>query len=196
MTVVDTRLRVAQAPEAEIPVVVTERRMVATRVLQLRLAATGATPLPRWTPGAHIDVLLPGGLIRQYSLCGPADEGEWTAMVQREQRGRRGSAYMHDQLQIGQQLAIRGPPTTFLKNAARYRFIAGGIGITPILSMVRATESAGCFRRSAQFAYADPSEFPTGRRGSLGSHAFVEHRMPPPDYVAAGSQRSARRPRR
>jgi ferredoxin-NADP reductase len=100
--------------------------------------------LPAWQPGAHVDLCLPG-LVRQYSLCGdPADRSAYRLGVLREPAGRGGSRYVHDQLRAGDRLAIRGPRNRFpLVEAARYRFIAGGIGVTPLLPMVAELDGRG-----------------------------------------------------
>jgi ferredoxin-NADP reductase len=126
-------------------VVITERRELATGVVGLHLAAQSGAPLPEWAPGAHVDLHLPGGLVRQYSLCGdPADRGRWRIAVLREPDSRGGSACVHDKLAVGDELAVTGPRNHFpLAAAEDYLFIAGGIGITPILPMIAATERAG-----------------------------------------------------
>ncbi|MYS69903.1 2Fe-2S iron-sulfur cluster binding domain-containing protein, partial [Streptomyces sp. SID5926] len=101
--------------------------------------------LPAWEPGAHVDVVLGPGLERQYSLCGdPADRAEWRIAVLREKDGRGGSAYVHGELRAGDEVRVRGPRNNFrLEPAPRYRFVAGGIGITPVLPMLAAAEEAG-----------------------------------------------------
>jgi ferredoxin-NADP reductase len=124
------------------------RTLVADGVVCLTLRRPDGGPLPSWTPGAHIDVLLDGdahGLVRQYSLCGhPADRGAWQIAVLREPQGRGGSAHVHDQLLEGADVRVRGPRNNFpLRPADRHLFIAGGVGITPILPMVEAAEAAG-----------------------------------------------------
>ncbi|MFD8484234.1 PDR/VanB family oxidoreductase [Streptomyces sp. NPDC059712] len=102
-------------------------------------------PLPAWEPGAHVDVVLGPGLERQYSLCGdPADRTRWRIAVLRETDGRGGSAHVHEEVRTGDKLRVRGPRNNFrLEPAPRYRFVAGGIGITPILPMLAAAEEAG-----------------------------------------------------
>ncbi|MER6786676.1 PDR/VanB family oxidoreductase [Streptomyces sp. NPDC000658] len=127
---------------------VATRAPAADGVVSLTLRRPDGGVLPAWTPGAHIDVLLDGdagGLIRQYSLCGrPADRAAWQIAVLREPRGRGGSAHVHDRLREGTAVRVRGPRNTFpLRPAARHLFIAGGVGITPILPMVEAAEAAG-----------------------------------------------------
>ncbi|MFE7277351.1 PDR/VanB family oxidoreductase [Streptomyces sp. NPDC057623] len=144
MTVAETLLASARTTEEELPVVVTRRRRVTADVVQLWLISVDAQPLPSWTPGAHIDVLLPNGIERQYSLCGRPSDEEWSIMVLREEQGRGGSQCLHDEVWTGHKLMVRGPRNHFaLKRAPRYRFLAGGIGITPILPMLHEAERAG-----------------------------------------------------
>ncbi|QOV34183.1 oxidoreductase [Streptomyces ferrugineus] len=129
--------------EAEL--VVDGRDLAADGVLALTLRHPLGELLPAWEPGAHVDVVLGPELERQYSLCGdPADRGAWRIAVLREPDGRGGSAHVHEQLGPGDKVRVRGPRNHFrLEPASRYRFIAGGIGITPILPMLAAAEAAG-----------------------------------------------------
>jgi ferredoxin-NADP reductase len=153
--------------EYEADAIVESRYEAAEDVVVLTLREAGGHPLPRWDPGAHIDLLIPaadGTGARQYSLCGdPADQHEWRVGVLREPDGRGGSAHVHDALHPGTQVRIRGPRNHFpLLPSPRYVFIAGGIGITPILTMVAAAEAAGAEwelvyggRRRASMAFLD-----------------------------------------
>ncbi len=152
--------------ETEIDVVVTSKKKIADDVyaLTLRSANPQSLTLPTWAPGAHIDLVLPSKKVRQYSLCGdPADGDEWRLGVLREQAGRGGSAYVCDELAEGTVLRARGPRNTFgLTPSPRYLFIAGGVGITPILPMLRAATDAGASwrlvyggRRRGSMAFAD-----------------------------------------
>jgi ferredoxin-NADP reductase len=129
--------------EAEL--VVERRESAADGVLALTLRHPLGEELPSWEPGAHIDVVLGPGLERQYSLCGDqSDRRAWRIAVLREPDGRGGSSYVHEQLGQGDKVRVRGPRNHFgLRPAPRYRFIAGGIGITPILPMLAAAEAAG-----------------------------------------------------
>lgn len=129
----------------ETEVVVAGRERAADGVVRLTLRRPGGGPLPAWAPGAHVDLLLDGGLVRQYSLCGsPQERTAWRIAVLREPDGRGGSAYVHDRLTVGTRLRVRGPRNNFpLRPAERYLFIAGGIGITPLLPMIEAAERAG-----------------------------------------------------
>jgi ferredoxin-NADP reductase len=137
-----------QPPPAPTTLTVAARTLAADGVVSLTLRRPDGGALPSWTPGAHIDVLLDGDdgdLIRQYSLCGhPAERASWQIAVLREPRGRGGSAYVHDHLREGSTVRVREPRNNFpLRPAARHLFIAGGVGITPILPMVEAAEAAG-----------------------------------------------------
>ncbi|MGN9762182.1 PDR/VanB family oxidoreductase [Streptomyces sp. SD31] len=116
---------------------VTAREAVAEGVVQLRLEGHD---LPRWEPGAHVDLVLPSGLVRQYSLCGdPEDTSSYTVATRLVEDGRGGSREVHEQVREGTELEVRGPRNRFpLVTAPSYVFVAGGIGITPILPMLRA----------------------------------------------------------
>lgn len=129
----------------EFEVVVDAWEFAADGVLALTLRDPLGGDLPVWEPGAHVDLLLGPGLERQYSLCSePADRSAWRVAVLREPAGRGGSAHVHGQLGVGDKIRVRGPRNHFrLEPAPRYRFVAGGIGITPILPMLAAAEAAG-----------------------------------------------------
>jgi ferredoxin-NADP reductase len=114
-------------------------------VLSIILEDPGGAALPVWEPGAHIDVRWENGIERQYSLCGDrADVYRWRIGILREPNGGGGSAYAHDHLRPGDEVLVRGPRCHFkLEPASRYVFIAGGIGITPILPMIEEAEARG-----------------------------------------------------
>ncbi|MFB4315974.1 PDR/VanB family oxidoreductase [Actinomadura sp. 21ATH] len=133
----------AADPPAEVRV--TGKTPVADGVVALTLARPDGGRLPDWTPGAHIDLVLPGGLTRQYSLCGDRwDARSYRVGVLREPAGRGGSAFVHDELRVGDPVGIGGPRNNFrLVPAERYLFIAGGIGITPLLPMITQAELLG-----------------------------------------------------
>ncbi|WP_110208957.1 PDR/VanB family oxidoreductase [Nocardioides daejeonensis] len=118
---------------------------IAAGVRRLRLEARDGAALPAWEPGAHLDLLLPSGLVRQYSLCGPVGTtGEYEIAVLCEAAGRGGSVEVHGALAVGDELRIAGPRNRFpLVPSPRYVFVAGGIGITPILPMIEEAERAG-----------------------------------------------------
>ncbi|WBP93679.1 PDR/VanB family oxidoreductase [Mycolicibacterium neoaurum] len=116
---------------------VSQRLQVAEGVVQLSLRAVSGEPLPPWAPGAHIDVFL-SGLVRQYSLCGDSsDLDNLDIAVLRTPESRGGSEAVH-RLQVGDRVRIGAPRNNFeLVAAPEYLFVAGGIGITPILAMLR-----------------------------------------------------------
>ncbi|WP_375003503.1 PDR/VanB family oxidoreductase [Aeromicrobium sp. CTD01-1L150] len=121
-------------------VVVERIHREADGVLSLVLTDPGGHPLPSWSAGAHIDLLLAPGLERQYSLCGDVDDAsQWRVAALRHPHSRGGSRFIHEELSEGDRLQVRGPrnhfPLTF--DAESYLLIAGGIGITPLLPMAR-----------------------------------------------------------
>jgi ferredoxin-NADP reductase len=111
---------------------------VAEDVVAVTLSHPNGGRLPDWTPGSHIDLMLPNGDVRQYSLCGDRwDPSSYRVAVLREPAGRGGSAFVHDELAVGDMVAVGGPRNHFpLVPSERYLFIAGGIGITPLLPMI------------------------------------------------------------
>jgi ferredoxin-NADP reductase len=114
-------------------------------VLSVELVDPSGRELPAWEPGAHLDVQLTGGLSRQYSLSGdPHDRFRYRLGVLREAAGRGGSAYVHDKLRPGQVVGFAGPRNHFrLEPSPSYVFVAGGIGITPILPMLARAQAEG-----------------------------------------------------
>ena len=157
--------------------VVAGREPVADGVVSLVLEHPDGAELPTWTPGAHVDLLLVPDLTRQYSLCGsPSDLTRWRVGVLLDHGGRGGSRHVHEQLEVGSRLRVRGPRNHFpLVASERYLFVAGGIGITPLLPMVAQAEQAG----------ADWTLYYGGRR--RGSMAFL-------DELAAYGDRVVLRP--
>ena len=146
------------APElAEMPELAASARKAALRVKIARkwaaadgIAALELRPLagllPSFQPGAHIDVHLPNGLIRQYSLVnGPGESGSYVIGIKREALSRGGSELLHDSVREGDVLAISEPRNNFplRRDALQTIFIAGGIGITPLLAMAQTLEHAG-----------------------------------------------------
>ncbi|MCG7323952.1 cytochrome P450/oxidoreductase [Achromobacter sp. ACRQX] len=129
------------------PVVVHSAETAADGIVRLRLVSPDGKPLPRWSPGSHIDVECGNtGLSRQYSLCGdPAETGVFEIAVLREENGRGGSAWMHANATPGARLRIRGPRNHFRldESASKLILIAGGIGITPISAMARRARVLG-----------------------------------------------------
>lgn len=159
MAVMETVVR-----EAELSLVVDSATMIANDVVELRLVSPDGAPLPAWTPGAHVDLVLGDDLVRQYSLCGsPADSGEYRLAVALEPESRGGSRYVHEHLSAGTPVTVRGPRNHFgLVASPAYEFLAGGIGITPLLPMIAEAEASGAQWRlvyvgrvRARMAYLD-----------------------------------------
>jgi ferredoxin-NADP reductase len=143
---------------------VTGKTVVADGVVTLDLAAMSGGRLRDWTPGSHIDLVLPNGLTRQYSLCGDRwDPSTYRVGVLREPAGHGGSAFVHDELAVGDVVGVGGPRNNFpLVPSESYLFVAGGIGITPILPMIVQADLLGADwrllyggRRRASMAFAE-----------------------------------------
>jgi ferredoxin-NADP reductase len=138
----------------EIAVRVRALRVESDDVLSVELEGVDGS-LPAWEPGAHIDLVAPGAPVRQYSLSGDPAAGSYRIAVLREADSRGGSRFVHDTLRPGDVVAIRGPRNHFeLEAAPSYLFIAGGIGITPMLPMIRAAAASGARWRLVYLASA------------------------------------------
>jgi tetrachlorobenzoquinone reductase len=111
-------------------------------IVRLRFEDPAGGQLAPWSPGDHLEIVLPSSRIRHYSLCGdPADRSCYTVAVFRVADGRGGSREIHDSALAGTDLLVRGPRASFpLVEAPSYLLLAGGIGITPIYPMVRHLE--------------------------------------------------------
>lgn len=125
---------------------VVARSEAADGIALLELGPADSAALPRWRAGSHLDVLLPDGDSRQYSLIGDVAAATWRIGILREEGGRGGSRWLHDEVAVGDELRVAGPRNHFefepLKGT-RCLFVAGGIGITPLSSMVATAERAG-----------------------------------------------------
>jgi vanillate O-demethylase ferredoxin subunit len=140
-------------------------RYEAQGVHSFELAATGAQELPPFTAGAHIDLHLAPGLVRSYSLCNSQDERHrYVIGINRDRASRGGSVHAHDRLRVGEQLTISAPRNNFPldESAPHSVLIAGGIGVTPLLSMARRLAALGrpwelyyCARSHAAAAFLD-----------------------------------------
>jgi ferredoxin-NADP reductase len=121
-------------------VLVADVRAEAKDVITLELRAIDGGELPAFTPGAHLDVHLPNGLVRNYSLTNDwRERNRYVVGVGRAADSRGGSSFIHSNVRAGQQLKISAPRNNFAltEDSARFLFIAGGIGVTPIMAMVR-----------------------------------------------------------
>ena len=142
------RVEVNLAPAGARTMVVTSVTTIADRVLGIRLVPLGGGTLPVWQPGAHITLHLPNGLERQYSLCGdPAEREHYDVAVLHTEESEGGSEWIHTSLKAGVTLEVTGPHNHFeLEPAAEYLFIAGGIGITPIMAMIESLPAKRAWR--------------------------------------------------
>jgi ferredoxin-NADP reductase len=131
--------------EVATDLVVLGREEVAEGVVVVTLGDPGGAMLPTWGPGAHVDLVMAPSLVRQYSLCGNAgDRTTWKVGVLLDPESRGGSRFVHESLGTGSTIRVVGPRNHFpLVGAPRYQFIAGGIGITPLLPMIEAAEARG-----------------------------------------------------
>ncbi|CAM5647508.1 PDR/VanB family oxidoreductase [Streptomyces atroolivaceus] len=149
----------------------TVRRMTweAEGVLSVELTHPDGKPLPSWTPGAHLDVHA-GGQVRQYSLCGdPHTPDVYRIGVLNEPASRGGSRFVHTQLRPGQQITVSEPRNHFaLEDVGSYVFVAGGIGITPLLSMAREAARRGAEWRMVYGGRSRASMAFTGELEALG----------------------------
>ncbi|MGH3560882.1 MAG: PDR/VanB family oxidoreductase, partial [Mycobacterium sp.] len=126
--------------------VVIKRELVAPDVVALTVADPDGGLLPSWTPGGHIDVQLPSGRRRQYSLCGPPGRRtDYRIAVRRLDDGGGGSVEMHRVFAEGDPLVFEGPRNAFYLGTDEddVLFVIGGIGVTPILPMMRAAQQRG-----------------------------------------------------
>lgn len=155
-------------------------------VLSVRFTDPDGADLPAWAPGAHLALHLPNGIVREFSLCSdPEDRSGWTVAVLREPSSRGGSAYVHLELRVGDQITVDGPRNNFsLEPAPRYLLVAGGIGITPILAMARDLQRRGedwqmlyAGRSAATMAFTD--ELKTLDADRVRLHADDEAGGPP-----------------
>jgi ferredoxin-NADP reductase len=121
-------------------------RWEAEGIHSFELRAPDGTALPEVQAGAHVDVHLPGGLLRPYSLAGdPADRSHWLLGVLREPNGQGGSRAMHEAMRVGELITVGLPRNAFaLHTGARHSvLLAGGIGITPLKAMAHALQAQG-----------------------------------------------------
>ncbi len=153
-----------ELPEDRMTLTVTARKEIAKDICEFTLARPDGGALPPFTPGAHITVETPSGAMRRYSLLNEgAAPASYVISVKRETNSRGGSASMHDTVKIGTTLNVDPPENEFeLVEAPKYLLIAGGIGITPILSMARKLSTEGkpfkliyCTRTPEETAYLD-----------------------------------------
>ncbi|TXS54377.1 PDR/VanB family oxidoreductase [Streptomyces sp. t39] len=188
VTGADRRGRHRPAPRpASLPLVVASREDAADGVVALRLTAPDGAPLPRWQPGAHLGLVLPSGRTRQYSLCGdPGDRYGYRIAVRRTGGPGGGSDEVHDALPAGTRVRVKGPRNAFPFAAEpSVLFVAGGIGITPVLPMAREAARRGLDwhlvhtgRSRASMPFADELRRLAGADGRVEILPDDEHGIP------------------
>ncbi len=166
---------------------VARKTPTAKDVVSLRLEATKGERLPTFQPGAHIDVHLQNGLVRQYSLTnGPGETDHYTIGVKREPDGRGGSATIHDSVGEGDVLAISSPRNNFplRRDSVHTIFVAGGIGVTPLLSMARTLGHQGLGFEFHYFVRSDAHVAFRQVIDEFGEAATLHKGLLPDDTVA------------
>ncbi|VTU18994.1 PDR/VanB family oxidoreductase [Variovorax sp. RA8] len=165
-------------------------RLEAPGVLSLELRAANEGELPAFEAGAHLDLHLPNGLVRSYSLINPAGErNRYVVAVQEDRASRGGSRYVHQQLRVGSTLPISAPRNHFRlhEEAPHSVLVAGGIGVTPLLAMLRrlavldrTADFFYCARSRREAAFVGELERLAGERVHLQWH-FDDEAGAPPD---------------
>ncbi len=162
---------------AEIEVTVQSKEVIATDIVALEFGATTDQPLPTPTPGAHIDVHLRSGLVRQYSLTNrPGRNSTYQIAVKLAEDSAGGSRFIHESLNVGDLLAVSEPRAGFplRRNIPHTLFLSGGIGVTPLVTMAAALEASGLDFSFHQFARSDQAVAFRDRLATYGDR-YVEH---------------------
>lgn len=149
---------------------VVAKTVVADDIIELAFSPDEGVVLPGFTAGAHIDLHLGDDLVRQYSLTNPGEApGQYRVAVARDANSRGGSVSVHDKVRIGQKLDVSEPRNHFPldETADQHVFVAGGIGVTPILAMIRHCEATN---QNWQLIYATRSTARCAYREELASH--------------------------
>ncbi len=149
---------------------VTRNDKIADGIHLFELSDPGGQPLPAFSAGAHIALRTPNGLLRKYSLCNdPAERNRYQVAIKREINGRGGSCDLIDHVKTGDELTVAPPVNDFElpQRAQDFLFVAGGIGITPIMAMIRQIQAEGkrfrlfyCSRSPETTAFRDELSAP------------------------------------
>ena len=153
--------------------------------IHIRFVHPEGSELPVWAPGDHVDVEFESGLTRQYSLCGPrSDLHGWSIAVRLDSASTGGSEFAHRRLRVGVQMRVAGPKGRFpLEPAPRYLLIAGGIGITPILSMAEYLAAEGQPFTLLYFERGGARQLFAERLRLLGDSVRIVDRTAEPEYT-------------
>jgi phthalate 4,5-dioxygenase reductase subunit len=155
---------------------IAKKDRIAAGIHAFDLVPADTDALPGFTPGAHIRLLAPNGEWRKYSLCNaPADGGHYVITVKRDEHGRGGSVSLVDETEVGQTLLAQPPDNAFalVEDPGSLILIAGGIGITPILSMIRSLGEEPAIPWSLYYLTRD--EQGTAYRDLLSAHPYGPH---------------------
>jgi phthalate 4,5-dioxygenase reductase subunit len=168
-----SKINIMKIPDT-MPMLVKRRLEVSQDTFSFELVSADASAqLPPFTAGAHVAVLTPSGELREYSLCNaPSERYRYVIAVKRDAQGQGGSVSMADQVREGDTLQVSQPENYFLleKQASQFLFVAGGIGITPILSMIRHLQQD---KRDFKLIYCTRSPEMTAFRDELSSPELV-----------------------
>lgn len=194
------RRRSAMKPEARQPLLLRAKRGIARDICAFEFVHPRGRKLPAWTAGAHIDIHIAPGLVRQYSLCGdPRDRSRYLIAVHRCSPSRGGSHAMHGALHEGMRVTLGMPRNHFaLQDSPHTVLLAGGIGITPLLAMAETLAGSGasfelhyCVRSPDDTAFAE--RLHEGRfRGRVLFHYSSGGRRADMDGILSAPPRGAR----
>ncbi len=161
-------------PPPTMPLRVTRNDKIADGIHLLEFRDPGGRSLPEFSAGAHIGIRVPNGLLRKYSLCNdPAERDRYQVAVKRESNGRGGSCSLIDDTKAGDELDVIAPVNDFglPPRAQDFLFIAGGIGVTPFMAMIREIMAQG---KRFRLFYCSRSPETTAFRDELGAPEFKD----------------------
>jgi vanillate O-demethylase ferredoxin subunit len=141
-----TQTHIISRDQSKLSLLVRQIRFEASGINSYELVHPQGEELPPFCAGAHIDIILPNGMVRQYSLCNsPADRHRYVIAVLRDEKGRGGSKALHDALRVQDLATVSSPRNNFalVPDARKVILLAGGIGVTPLKAMAHALENAG-----------------------------------------------------
>jgi phthalate 4,5-dioxygenase reductase subunit len=164
----------AADPPISLPLRVTRNDEIASGIHLLEFRDPDGKPLPEFSAGAHIAVRVPNGLLRKYSLCNnPAERERYQIAVKRESNGRGGSCSLIDSVKAGDEITVTAPVNDFAlpQRAQDFLFIAGGIGVTPMMAMIRQVMAEG---KRFRLFYCSRSPETTAFRDELSAPEFKD----------------------
>jgi phthalate 4,5-dioxygenase reductase subunit len=164
----------AADPPISLPLRVTRNDEIASGIHLLEFRDPDGKLLPEFSAGAHIAVRVPNGLLRKYSLCNnPAERERYQIAVKRESNGRGGSCSLIDSVKAGDEITVTAPVNDFAlpQRAQDFLFIAGGIGVTPMMAMIRQVMAEG---KRFRLFYCSRSPETTAFRDELSAPEFKD----------------------